>query len=302
MECGSYLWKEAGKRLHFLRNSRDTEEEGVRGWVLILGKRAVSQLEMATIRVSVTWWITEPPHPPPPVLCKNRKCWRKSFQWDSMHECGELKRRTWCLFIIHSSRTVLLPIPHTYAWPYITALAWRVPFWLAESMVWPVDVPAVSGHWKKNPESHHIHIKKKMLSNSCLFGFLFKLISICASFQILLHIIPQSPSIDCCSPWSTLHSGFGVLFLSEFALINNTFNQWRLVTSFCTPFHLNRGVTPDQNPWRQDLSSCTVVHFLSSLEFSLLLTNWHCTVPGNERELSDSESWSENRNFIKADM
>lgn len=53
MECGSYLWKEAGKRLHFLRNSRDTEE-GVRGWVLILGKRAVSQLEMATIRVSVT--------------------------------------------------------------------------------------------------------------------------------------------------------------------------------------------------------------------------------------------------------
>lgn len=63
MECCSYLWKEAGKRLHFLRNSRDTEEEGVRGWVLILGKRAVSQLEMATIRVSVTWWITEPPHP-----------------------------------------------------------------------------------------------------------------------------------------------------------------------------------------------------------------------------------------------
>lgn len=54
MECGSYLWKEAGKRLHFLRNSRDTEEEGVRGWVLFLGKRAVSQVEMATIRVSVT--------------------------------------------------------------------------------------------------------------------------------------------------------------------------------------------------------------------------------------------------------
>lgn len=57
MECGSYLWKEAGKRLglHFLRNSRDTEEEGVRGWVLILGKRAVSQLEMATIHyLSVT--------------------------------------------------------------------------------------------------------------------------------------------------------------------------------------------------------------------------------------------------------
>lgn len=138
-------------------------------------------------------------------------------------------------------------------------------------MVWPVDVPAVSGHWKKkNPESHHIHIKKKMLSNSCLFVFLFKLISICASFQILLHIIPQSPSTDCCSPLSTLHSGFGVLFLSEFALINNTFNQWRLVTSFCTPFHLNRGVTPYQNPWRQDLSSCTVVHFLSSLEFPCL--------------------------------
>lgn len=131
---------------------------------------------------------------------------------------------------------------------------------------------------KKNPESHHIHIKKKLLSNSCLFGFLFKLISICASFQILLHIIPQSPSIDCCSPRSTLHSGFGVLFLSEFALINNTFNQWRLVTSFCTPFHLNRSVTPDQNPWRQDLSSCTVVHFLSSGVFPAFdKLALHCT-------------------------
>lgn len=54
MECGSYLWKEAGKRFHFLRNSHDIEEEGVRGWVLFLGKRAVSQLEMSTIRVSVT--------------------------------------------------------------------------------------------------------------------------------------------------------------------------------------------------------------------------------------------------------
>lgn len=281
MECGSYLWKEAGKRLglHFLRNSRDTEEEGVRGWVLILGKRAVSQLEMATIHyLSVTWWITETPPTPHPqssartesvggnsfsgTPCMNVESWREE---PGVYSSSTHQEQSYFQFLTRTLGHIVQLSPDE------SPSDWLNP-WCGPLMC--QLCPAT----EKNPESHHIHIKKKMLSNSCLFGFLFKLISICASFQILLHIIPQSPSIDCCSPWSTLHSGFGVLFLSEFALINNTFNQWRLVTSFCTPFHLNRGVTPYQNPWRQDLSSCTVVHFLSSGVFPAFdKLALHCT-------------------------
>lgn len=279
MECGSYLWKEAGKRLHFLRNSRDTEE-GVRGWVLILGKRAVSQLEMATIRVSVTWWITETPPPPTPSPLQEQKVLEKIVSV-GLHTWMWRAEEKNLVFIHHpliknsltsNSSHVRLAIYYSSRLTSPLLIGWihGVPCWCA-SCVRPLKK-------KTNLKAIIFTSKRKCWAIPVCLVFLFKLISICASFQILLHIIPQSPSIDCCSPWSTLHSGFGVLFLSEFALINNTFNQWRLVTSFCTPFHLNRGVTPDRNPWRQDLSSCTVVHFLSSGVFPAFdKLALHCT-------------------------